>query len=442
MTPHHRPGPPRLRRALGKLLLLAPLLATAQEAQGPHAHGHAHLHAPAQAPDSHRHGLRGVLGRYPVQREASGTAWQPDLNPHAGWHGQWRDWMLMGHALLNGVYDWQQGPRGGERGFLSGMLLGAARRELGTHDRLQLRAMLSPDPLMGPRGLPLLLATGETADGVTPLMDRQHPHDLFMELSAALAHDFTAADSVFLYAGLPGEPAFGPPAFQHRLSIADSPEPPISHHWLDSTHITFGVLTAGVVHDRWKLELSRFRGREPDQHRYDIETGPLDSTAARVSFNPAPQLALQLSWAGISSPEQLAPGENQRRWSASAIYTRPLPGAWWSSTLAWGRRTGGAGWLDAQVLESALRLEPGWTFFVRLERVDDDELLASRTEPRPVFTVGKISAGALRDIPIAAHLHVGLGALYALDFVPAGLATAYGRREPSGAMVFLRLRVD
>ena len=170
-------------------------------------------------------------------------------------------------------------------GFVSGMVMGMARRDLG-RGTLQLRAMLSPDPLMGRRGYPLLLAAGETADGMTPLVDRQHPHDLFMELSASYSLRLSDRASVFVYAGLPGEPAFGPPAFMHRLSIMDSPEAPISHHWLDSTHISFGVVTAGLVLDRVKLEASRFNGREPDQHRWDIETGPLDFTALRALVEP------------------------------------------------------------------------------------------------------------------------------------------------------------
>jgi len=198
----------------------------------------------------------GALGTHPVSRDASGTAWQPDASVHGGVHAAAGDWSLMGHALLNGVHDHQDGPRGDDRTFVSGMLMGSARRSLPSGDVLQRRAMLSPDPLMGRTGLPLLLATGETADGRTPLVDRQHPHDLFMELSASYAHALSARDSLFVYGGLPGEPAFGPPAFMHRLSIQDSPEPPIAHHWLDSTHITFGVLTLGWVHDAWKLEAS------------------------------------------------------------------------------------------------------------------------------------------------------------------------------------------
>jgi hypothetical protein len=386
--------------------------------------------------------MRGVLGPYAMTRESSGTSWQPDASVHAGLHHMSGDWMLMGHALLNGVHDWQEGPRGERKTFVSGTVMGMARRALAGGDMLQLRAMLSPDPLMGKSGLPLLLQTGETADGRTPLIDRQHPHDLFVEMSASYSHALNARDALFVYAGLPGEPAFGPPAFMHRLSVMDSPEPPITHHWLDSTHIVFGVVTAGFVHADWKLEMSRFRGREPDQFRYNIETGPLDSTAARISWNPASTLSLQLSWADVMSPEQLHPDENQRKWSASGIYTRPFHGEyWWSTTLAWGRRSSGSGWLDGYAIESALRLNASWTSFVRAERVDNDELVEAAASHGPAYTVGKVSLGAIRDFPLAGRATIGVGAQYAVNFVPRALTPLYGS-SPQGAMVFVRLRVE
>lgn len=235
-------------------------------------------HKPDAAGQPHSQAMAGALGPYATTREASGTAWQPESAPHAGVHVTAGRWSLMGHASLFGVYDWQGGPRGGEKGFAAGMAMGSARRPLGP-GTLQLRASLSPDALMGRRGYPLLLASGETANGIDPLVDRQHPHDLFMELSASYSLPLSDRSSLYLYGGLPGEPAFGPPPFMHRVSAMASPEAPISHHWLDSTHISFGVLTAGVVVGDVKLEASRFNGREPDQRRFDIETGPLDSTA-------------------------------------------------------------------------------------------------------------------------------------------------------------------
>jgi len=390
------------------------------------------------------HMMMGALGSYSMAREASGTSWQPDSSAHGGVQGMVGDWMLMGHALLNGVYDWQQGPRGDTDVFISGMLMGMADRHFDSGDTLQFRAMLSPEPLMGKSGYPLLLATGETADGTTPLVDRQHPHDLFMELSGTYSHALTPQDSIFLYAGLPGEPAFGPPAFMHRQSILDSPEAPISHHWLDSTHITYGVVTAGMVHDTWKIEASRFRGREPDQFRYNIETGTLDSTSARLSWNPAHEWSLQASWAHQVSPEQLEPAKNENRLSGSAIYTHQIGQySWWSTTAAWGRRRSTAdAALDAYVLESALQPAEMWTVFVRAEREKNDELIVLGPLQGTAYTVGKTSIGAVHYFPLVDKVSIGIGALYAFNFVPAALAPLYGRSDPQGSMVFLRLRIE
>jgi hypothetical protein len=386
--------------------------------------------------------MTGALGPYPMTREASGTSWQPDNSQHAGIHLMRGDWMLMGHALLNGVYDQQNGPRGDQKSFVSGMVMGMAKRSFANGDAVQFRAMLSPEPLMGKRGYPLLLATGETANGITGLIDRQHPHDLFMELSASYTHRLTATDNVFVYGGLPGEPAFGPPAFMHRMSVMDSPEAPISHHWLDSTHITFGVLTAGYIHDNWKLEASRFRGREPDQSRSNIETGPLDSTAVRLSWNPTHSLSLQSSWAYAKSPEQLDPTENQRKWSASAIYTVPVgQGGWWSTTAAWGNRSNGVEPLDAYALESAIKPNAAWTIFARAERTANNELTTVAGHHGPTYTVGKTSLGVIRDWRIGPHTQLGVGGLYALNFVPTSLKPAYGG-DPAGGMMFLRLKID
>ena len=386
--------------------------------------------------------MTGSLGSYGMTREASGTSWQPDAAEHAGVMVMRGQWMLMGHAMLNLVYDQQYGPRGDTLGFVSGMVMGMAQRKLSSGDTLQLRAMLSPDPAIGKRGYPLLLASGETANGVTGLVDRQHPHDLFMELSASYSHPLSTNSSVFIYAGLPGEPAFGPPAFMHRGSISDSPEAPISHHWLDSTHITFGVVTGGVIVGDWKLEASRFHGREPDQYRTNIETGALDSSALRLSWNPTTNWSLQTSWADQKSPEQLNPSEEVTRLSASAIYaTRLNNGALWSSTLAWGRRSSEDGPLNAWALESSLKLSEAWTVFARAEHTQNNELTIVAGHNGRVYAVAKASMGVIRDWRVAEHVAIGLGGIYSVNFVPKVLETAYGG-NPTGSMVFLRLKIN
>ncbi len=386
-------------------------------------------------------GMLGAYGPYSATREASGTAWQPDSSEHSGWMMSSGDWMFMVHGNLDLIADTQSGRRGGDKLFAAGMLMGMATRTFTNGNTLQFRGMVSPDPLMGKKGYPLLLASGETANGVDRLIDRQHPHDLFMELSASYSVKLADKASVFVYVGLPGEPAFGPPAFMHRQSISTSPEAPISHHWLDSTHITFGVVTGGVVLDRVKVEASRFNGREPDQHRYNIETGPLDSSSVRVSWNPTNELSLQGSWADLKDPEQLEPGVNQRRWSASASYTRPFANGWWASTLAWGRKTIEGQSQDAIALESSYKWDD-WTLFGRGEWTENNELVESEDGHGKAYKVAKASLGLVRDFPIAEHLKFGIGGLYSLNFVPSALKDEYGSRNPHGAMGFIRLKIQ
>jgi hypothetical protein len=398
-------------------------------------------HGDHGAHDQHS-AMKGFLGPYGMSREGSGTSWVPDTTPHEGIHGQVGGWTTMWHALFNLVYDKQGGPRGGEKTFVNGMVMGMAQKQVNEHT-FGLRAMLSPDPFMGKSGYPLLLASGETADGKTHLIDRQHPHELFMELAVLYSRALSASSSVFLYAGLPGEPALGPPAFMHRTGGMDIPEAPITHHWLDSTHITFGVVTAGLVVSNWKIEASAFRGREPDQHRFDIEAPKLDSFSARLSWNPIPELSMQVSWGRLNSPEQLAPLVDEERVTASATYTKPFgDGNLWSSTAAWGRKMLRPGeTLDAFLVESALIFKKTYTVFARAERIEQTELhhdvpgLHDR-----VLAVGKLSIGGIYDIPVAKQVKFGIGALGSVYALPSELRPVYG--DPVSGMIFARVKVQ
>jgi hypothetical protein len=386
--------------------------------------------------------MTGMLGPYAMSREASGTSWQPDSASHAGIHFMADDWMLMVHGYTFGIYDNQGGRRGNDKAFADGAAMLLAERAVGDGGTLGLRAMMSLDPLMGANGYPLLFATGETANGRDPLIDRQHPHDLFMELSATYSYRLSDVSSVFLYGGLPGEPALGPSAFMHRISGEDIPDAPITHHWLDSTHITFGVLTAGYVYGDWKIEGSLFKGREPDQHRYDIEGPRLDSVSTRMSYNPAPNWSLQASWGYLKSPEQLTPNIDENRITASATYNLPFGENNWATTVAWGQKNNHPGHtLNGFLIESELVLRDTHTFFGRVERVDEDELFGegSPLEGR-ILTANKVSLGYIFDIPIADHLKLGLGGEVSRYAYPAALNAAYGN-DPTSYMVFLRLKV-
>ena len=384
--------------------------------------------------------MAGALGRYSMMRDASGTAWQPDSTPMQGISFASGGWTGMAHGSVEVVYDHQGGPRGGAKTFSESMLMLMAQHAAGP-GTLTLHAMLSLDPAMGADGYPLLLQTGETADGVRPLVDRQHPHDLFMELSGTYSLPLGQGTSVFLYAGYPGEPALGPATFMHRISGMDEPAAPITHHWLDATHITYGVITWGLVHGAWKLEGSVFNGREPDQHRWNFDAARLDSWSGRLSWNPTENWALQTSYGYIKSPEQLEPTVNQHRITASATYNRFLGDGNWQTTLAWGRNYDAPGHvLDGVLLESAFSFGDS-TVFGRLEDVQKDELFQP---PSPLagrlFRVAEASLGYVYDLPIAKHIALGLGAMGTVDIVPGAIQPAYGA-APVSWMPFLRLKL-
>lgn len=376
--------------------------------------------------------MPGTLGPYPITREASGTSWQPDAAPMQGFHVMGQEWTLMLHGYLDVVYDVQGGGRGDEKVFVPGMLMVMAQRAAGP-GTWGLRAMLSPDPLMGRSGYPLLFQTGETADGTTPLVDRQHPHDAFMELATTYSIPIPYG-SVFGYAGLPGEPALGPPAFMHRASGTAIPEAPLAHHWLDSTHITFGVVTLGATLGRFKLEASAFNAREPDQHRWNIETEPLDSWSARVSVNQGESWSAQLSRGWLESPEQLEPGVDVERSTGSVSYTVPLADGHWSTTFAAGVNRNDDEDSTAWSLEST-RQSGRLALFSRIESLTTDHLAGAEVD------VGKLSVGGSWRLLSAAGLAFDAGALLSGYEVPEELQDAYGSSPVSG-MVFLRTGID
>jgi hypothetical protein len=383
--------------------------------------------------------LNGALGSYSMMRDASGTSWQPDTAPMDAIHGIAGDWATMIHGYIFAIYDNQGGARGGSKTFSESMLMSMAQRSLGP-GQLTLKGMISLDPLMGKSGYPLLLQTGETADGTTHLVDRQHPHDFLMELAGVYSVPVGSDTSVFLYAGYPGEPALGPPAFMHRFSAISNPEAPIGHHWLDATHVTFGVLTAGVVRGNWKLEGSLFNGREPDQFRWGWDPLRLNSASTRVTFNPSDTWSFQASYGYIKSPEQLEPDADQHRVTLSAIYNRKLEHGNWQTTLAWGENFNEPGpSLNAYLLESAI----GWyqhTVFMRAENDAKNELFEP---PSPfagrIFNVTKFSLGYVYDVPLAEHVSLGFGGLGSVYGLPAALKTAYG--SPFSFMLFTRLKL-
>jgi hypothetical protein len=419
------------------VLLLFPGVAGAQHMRhAPAADTTAHAdHGAMAGMDMGMMPMNGFYGPYPMSREASGTAWQPESARHEGVHVMSGKWMAMFHGFADLVYDAQGGDRGDITWFSGNMGMAMAQRPLGS-GTLGLRTMLSLEPAtIGKKGYPLLLQTGETSDGVAPLVDRQHPHDLFMELAASYSVS-SGNRSLFLYGGLPGEPALGPPTFMHRYSGVNLPVAPITHHWLDSTHITYGVVTLGAVVGHVKAEASAFRGREPDENRWDIETPKLDSHSFRLSVNPGEHWALQASYGRIVSPEQLEPDVDQERVTASAMVDGTTgDSGHWEATFAWGRNRNTPGHvLDAFAAEGALEFGEKHTLFARVERVEKDELLRENPSASPTFGVGELTAGYRRDFLQREHVALGVGGAATVALIPSALQNAYGNTPVSGLL--------
>jgi hypothetical protein len=385
--------------------------------------------------------MEGMLGRYAMTRESSGTSWQPDSSPMRAAMVKAGGWSVMAEGYATLVYDNQGGPRGDTKTFSNSMGMLMASRDVSPVDRIGLRTMLSLDPAMGPSGYPLLFATGETANGRTPLIDRQHPHDLFMELAGSWSHDLGDGKAVSLYAGLPGEPALGPPTFMHRVSAMDDPEAPIGHHWFDSTHITYGVVTAGFSSGLWKIEASAFKGREPDQHRWNIEAPKLDSWSVRGTWNPIANVSLQLSTGHLHSPEQLEPNVDEQRTTASVIWNLPLGGDRnLATTLAWSRKAEHPGpTLTGLLAETALRLGRN-EIFARAEHEQENELFDDGPFVGRIFGVAKASLGYQHEVPVATHMFVAIGGLASAYAYPDVLRASYGHAGVKSFMLYGRLR--
>src|SRR5881296_415325 len=387
----------------------------------------------------------GPLG-IPETRMGSGTSWLPDASPMHAAHYMLARWTLMLHGKGFFQYDWQGGSRGSNQLGIVNWGMVAASRLLGG-GQLQLRGMVSAEPgTIGSRGYPLLVQSGESYQGA-PLHDRQHPHDLFMELAALYERPVTRDFGLSLYLAPVGEPAVGPVAFPHRPSAADDPLAPISHHWQDGTHITFGVVTAGVFTREVKLEASWFNGREPDENRtnFDYTGRRLDSYSARLTVNPGSRWSLSTWYAYLKSPEGLNPDESLHRLGAAALTTQRVgTRGTWSSGLIYGAndQVGPGPLASSVVLESTVDLDGTNAFFGRAEYVRKNaaELVLPSVPPTTEYDVGALALGYQRTVGAVAGLAVGVGVRGSLNFVPSSLEAAYGSRTPGGVAIYLQLR--
>lgn len=390
---------------------------------------------------NHKKMMHGMFGDYSATRESSGTSWVPDSTPMEGFHIMTKNWMCMFHGFSYFITDVQGGKLGDEKIFDENMFSFMAQRNF-CKSILGFRTMFSFEPFtIGKCGYPLLLQTGETCDGKTPLLNRQHPHDLFMELAIAYSYKLKKDTSTFLYFGLPGEPALGPPVFLMRFSGEYIPEAPLGHHWMDSTHIVFGVLTSGFIYKNLKLEVSTFKGREPDQYRYDIEKPKFDSYSTRLTFNPTKNISLHASYGFLKSPEQLHPKIDKNRYTVGLIYNKNYDDSNFACSAILGVNENKPGnTLPAFLIEATYEYCKKHLFFTRFEIQKNDELFE---EPDPfagkIFRVEKLTLGYVYEFLSANHLKWGIGGLIDFPIVPDKIEPRYG--NTFSYMFFLQFRL-
>ena len=399
----------------------------------------AHQHEPpAPAQDAHAGHATAEMAR-----QGSGTAWLPDESPMYAIHSMKGPWTFMFHENAFVQYLHESGARGDDQFGSINWVMGMAQRSLGP-GRLGLRGMFSTEPWSIPGcGYPDLLATGEECEG-GKIHDRQHPHDLFMELAADYSAPIAGNVRWQVYAGAAGEPALGPVAYPHRVSAMPNPLAPISHHWLDSTHITFGVVTGAVYGMRWKAETSVFNGREPDEDRMNIDLAALDSVSGRLWVLPTPRWALQLSAGHLTDAESGEAGSARidvNRVTASATYHRPVrQGSIWATTFAWGHNEELDDATNAWLFETNVTLDQGDTWFGRFEVAEKTAHDLDVPEPPDHFTVAKLQGGYTRYLTARSGFQPGLGGAVSVGMVPDTLRSTYGSRANLGFAVYLTLR--
>ncbi len=379
----------------------------------------------------------------PMNREGSGTSWLPDSSPMYGRMFMFDENMLMLHGAIFPRYTNVSTRRGDDRIDAPNWFMAMFSHPFGSNVQLGARLMMSLDPLTeGGRGYPLLFQSGESWND-QPLHDRQHPHDLFDELSVSLSQKFGYDLSAYVYFGYPGEPALGPPTFMHRPSAMDDPDAPLGHHWQDSTHVTFGVATAGVAWNNVKIEGSIFTGREPDENRYNFDEPDFDSYSGRISWNPTRNLALQVSYGYIESPEALEPALNRHRTTASFIYNLPLGhDSNWSNTFVWGQNHDtGEGKTQSFLVESNYQRGRN-TIYLRWERVEKSghELVLKPPDESHIFPVSGYTIGYVRDVSHGNGLDIGLGSQITINSRPDTLDRYYGDDLGYAFEFFLRVR--
>ena len=382
-----------------------------------------------------------------LHHATSGTSAEPNSTPMPMMMTAREPWMLMFHANVFITDEQQSSPRGDDKFFSTNWFMPMAERRLGP-GKLTIRAMFSLEPAtITDRRYPLLFQQGETAFGV-PIADGQHPHDFFMELAALYDWQLSKQMLLSFYFAPVGDPALGPTAYPHRASASENPVGALGHHQEDSTHISDDVATVGVTYKIARVEASGFHGREPDEFRWNIDQGKIDSWSTRLTVQPGQNWSGQYSYGRLTSPEQLFPNENQARTTASIMYNRPFKAGNLASTVVWGRTRSipDNGKENSYLLEATLQFLHRNYVWTRMENAGRSNELLIGENPlplgfveSPLTHVQAYTFGYDREFNFVPHLASAIGSQFTVYGVGAPLQPIYGT-DPIGVNIFIRLR--
>ncbi|MBG9378027.1 hypothetical protein I5907_17440 [Panacibacter sp. DH6] len=402
-------------------------------------HEHGHMNMPGM---NHAYSLS-----LPMNRNSSGTAWNPDNTPMYMLmkHGKKDMWMFHGSVWLryNNQELTDKTSRSGAKFDAPNWFMAMYNRQVGSNGLLNVTGMFSLDALtVGNAGYPLLFQSGESYNGRT-LVDRQHPHDLFAALSVGYTQRLSKSVDVFGYFGYPGEPAISAPTFMHRISAMNDPDAPLSHHWQDATHITFGVATLGVRVNKLKLELSNFTGREPDEKRYGFDKMKFDSYSYRLSYNPGRAWAIQFSQAYLESPELLHPSENIWRYTASVLYATPVRNdKFFTGAFVWGMNDAGKTHKEHSLLlegTQQLKTQAVYGRYEFVQKSAEELALDDAFDHDYLFNIHKLTLGTNRKLFAVGKIDLLAGLQVSANLPPASLHYLYGQ-TPLAGQVYLQLR--
>jgi hypothetical protein len=391
-------------------------------------------------PMSHSYSLN-----LPMNRNGSGTGWLPDASPMYGYMLHSQKWMYMIHGNIFVRYTNQdissKGHRGDSKVDAPNWFMAMGQRRIGKNGLFHFNTMFSLDPLFGGDGYPLLFQTGETHKD-EPLVDRQHPHNLFSELSVSYSHALSKNMDGFVYLGYPGEPALGPVAFMHRPSSLNNLDSPLGHHWQDATHITFGVATLGFRYKIIKVDGSLFTGREPGEERYGFDKPRFDSYSYRLTVNPVSTLSLQASKAFIKSPEAVEPDEDVNRTTASVSHSLLLKGdnRFLSSAFIWGFNDSGEGHQEHSfTLETNLQLDR-FSLYGRFENIEKSasELMLEEMDGHELFTIKALTLGLNYTLFREWNTNFAVGTQGSIYSADKKLDPIYGN-NPASLQIYVRV---